>query len=67
MANPTPVPRGPAFPPERFELIEADPTAHLTDEQKTWRVVKLKDSTPPERVESVEPTDAGDAGRPVRN
>lgn len=27
---------------ERFEAFESHPTAHLTDEQKTWRVVKLR-------------------------
>lgn len=28
--------------PERFEVSEAHPTAHLTEEQKTWKVVKLR-------------------------
>lgn len=64
MANPSPTPRGPAFPPERFELIEADPTAHLTEEQKHWRVVKLTDLTPPERIVSFE---AGSSERGARD
>jgi hypothetical protein len=28
--------------PTRFQVFEADPTAHLTDEQKKWKVVKLR-------------------------
>lgn len=28
-------------PPERLTVLTVDPTAHLTDEQKTWRKVKL--------------------------
>jgi hypothetical protein len=26
--------------PERFEVFEAHPTAHLTEEQRTWKVMK---------------------------
>jgi hypothetical protein len=26
---------------ERFEVFETDPTAHLTEEQKKWKVVRL--------------------------
>lgn len=38
----TPKP-GPARPaPERFEVFEADPTAHLTAQQKAWRPVQLQ-------------------------
>ena len=33
---------GPRRPlPERFEVFEAHPTAHLTEEQRTWKVMKL--------------------------
>src|SRR5690242_15310635 len=28
--------------PERFEVFESHPTAHLSEEQKTWKVVKLR-------------------------
>jgi hypothetical protein len=28
--------------PERFEVFEAHPTAHLTEEQRTWKVMKLR-------------------------
>jgi hypothetical protein len=30
--------------PERFEVIESDPTAHLTEEQKTWKA-KVRPAT----------------------
>ena len=35
--------------PERFEVFEAHPTAHLTEEQKKWPVVNLAGA--PERFE----------------
>jgi hypothetical protein len=38
--------------PERFEVFEADPTAHLTEEQKKWKVVKLRPA--PEHFEVLE-------------
>jgi hypothetical protein len=38
----TPKPGRPKPIPERFEASEVHPTAHLTDEQKTWKVVKLR-------------------------
>ena len=45
-------PRQPCPAPDRFEFYEVDPTAHLTAEQKTWRVVTLVQR---ERVAMLEP------------
>jgi hypothetical protein len=42
MSDTPPVPTGtPVSPPEEPNKITYDPTAHLTEEQKKWRVVKL--------------------------
>jgi hypothetical protein len=42
MSDTPPVTTGaPVPPPEELNKITYDPTAHLTEEQKKWRVVKL--------------------------
>jgi hypothetical protein len=40
--------------PERFEMLETDATAHLTEEQKGWKKVKLR--PPAERFAVLTPT-----------
>ena len=40
--------RGRAKPvAERFEVFETDPTAHLTEAQKTWKAAKLRPAAEP--------------------
>lgn len=48
----TPIPSRGKPLSERFEVFEADPTAHLTEEQKKWKLVKLR--SPHEHFEVLE-------------
>src|SRR4051812_34729830 len=68
------MPKGPTFPagkrstpPPEPQIITFHPTAHLTPEQMTWRVVRLRGSPPPrpqERIELPAPKSDGPSPRP---